>query len=116
MSQQRLGRRATEAKLHLLKYCPKMAKQLQDQGKLDDWARKAADSAGDEAGQSIENGMFPLEAESEAKKIHMLLPSEKDESELGVDPNRLTDPASLITTPGVNRTKKGPRKDALRPS
>jgi hypothetical protein len=26
---------------------------------------------GDEAGMSIENGMFPLEAESEAKKNHM---------------------------------------------
>ena len=93
-----------------------MAAELERQGKLDDWARKAADRAADQYALSVENGMFPLEAESEAKRNHMFLPRQEDESELGVDPNRLTDPASLITTPGVNRTKKGPRKDALRPS
>jgi hypothetical protein len=106
MSQQRLGRWATEAKAHLLKYRPKMAAQLEQQGKLDDWAQKAADRAGDEYAQSVENGMFPLEAESEAKRNHMLLPSEEEQLELGVDPNRLPDPASLVTTPGVNRGKR----------
>jgi hypothetical protein len=61
--------------------------------------------------------MFPLEAESEAKRNHMFLPRQEDESELGGDPNRLTDPTGLITTPGVNRKKRGPRKeDTLRPS
>ena len=117
MSQQRLGRWATEAKAHLLKYRQKMAAELERHGKLDDWARKAADRAADQYALSVENGMFPLEAESEAKRNHMFLPSQEDESELGMDPNRLTDPASLITTPGVNRKKRGPRKeDALRPS
>jgi hypothetical protein len=110
MSQQRLSRWATEARAHLLKYRPKMAAQLHADGKLDDWARKAADRAEEEAAQSIENGMFPLEAESEAKKNHMLLPSEEDQPEVGVDPTRLPDPASLVTTPGVNRLKKRPRK------
>jgi hypothetical protein len=98
-----LGRWATEAKNHLLKYRPTMAAELQARGKLDDWARSVADKAGDEAGLSIENGMQPLEAESEAKKNHMLLPSEEDQPELAVDPNRLTDPATLVTTPGVDR-------------
>jgi hypothetical protein len=77
MSHERLGRWETEAKQHLLKYRPKMAKQLEEQGKLDDWARSAASKAADEYSQSVGNGMFPLEAESEAKKNHMLLPSEE---------------------------------------
>jgi hypothetical protein len=71
---QPLGRWATEAKRHLLKYRPKMAAQLEAEGKLDDWARKAAERARDEYAQSVENGMFPPEAESEAKKNHMFLP------------------------------------------
>lgn len=104
MSHQRLGRWATEAKAHLLKNRPKMVKELESQGMLDDWAR-------DEAALSIENGMFPLEAESEAKKSHMFLPAEEDEPQLGVDPNRFPDPASLVTTPGVNRRKRGPQKE-----
>jgi hypothetical protein len=106
MSKQRLGHWATEAKAHLLKYRPKMAAQLQAEGKLDDWAQKAAARAGDEYAQSVENGMFPLEAESEATRNQMFLPSEEDQLELGVDPNRLPDPASLVTTPGVNRRKR----------
>jgi hypothetical protein len=43
-----LGRWATEAKNHILKYRPKMAAELQAQGKLDDWALTVADKAGDE--------------------------------------------------------------------
>ena len=70
-----------------------MATELECQGKPDDWTRKAADRAADQYALSVENGMFPLEAESEAKRNHMFLPSQEDESELGVDPNRLTDPA-----------------------
>jgi len=110
MSQPRFGRWATEAKRHLLKYRPKMAAQLQEQGKLDDWACQAAEKAKNEAAMSIENGMFPLEAESEAKKNHMLLPAEKDQPELGVDPTRLPDPASLVTIPGVIRRRKSSQK------
>jgi hypothetical protein len=86
---QPLGRWATEAKAHLLKHRPKMALQLHDEGKLDDWARNAALRARDEAATSIENGMHPLEAESEAKKNHMLLPAEADQELLGVTPKPL---------------------------
>lgn len=100
---QHLGRWATEAKNHLLKYRPKMAAALQAQGKLDDWALKVSEKAKDEYCLSIENGMQPLEAESEAKKNHYLLPSQEDQPELAADPNRLPDPATLVTTPGVNR-------------
>ena len=78
MSQQRLGRWATEAKAHLLKYRPKMATELERQGKLDDSARKAADRAADQYALSVENGMFPLEAESEAKRNHMFLPRQEE--------------------------------------
>ena len=61
--------------------------------------------------------MFPLEAESEAKRNHMFLASEEDQPGLGVDPNRLTDPASLITIPGVNRHRREQRKkQALLPN
>ena len=116
MSQDRLGRWATEATAHLKKYRPKMANQLEQAGSLDDWAQKAANRARDEAAQSIENGMFPFEAESEAKRQHMFLPSEQDEPLLGEDPNALPDPASLVTTPGVNRRKRRQEESGSRPS
>jgi len=97
---------ATEAKNHLLKYRPKMAAELQNSGKLDEWAEKAANRAVEEYAQSVENGMSALEAQSEAKRNHLFLPAEEDMPELGADPNALPDPASLITTPGVIRRKK----------
>jgi len=36
---------AQEAKTHLQKYRPKMASQLEQSGKLDDWAQNAANRA-----------------------------------------------------------------------
>lgn len=114
MSQQRLGRWATEAKNHLLKYRPKMAAELQAQGKLDDWALKVSEKAKDEYAMSIENGMQPLEAESEAKQNHFLLPTEEDVPEIARDPNRLPDPASLATAPGVNRRESKRRQSITR--
>jgi hypothetical protein len=100
---------AIEGKKHLLKYRPKMASQLEQAGKLDDWAQNAANRAVEESAQSIENGMSPLEAQSEAKRNHLFLPAEEDMEELGADPNALPDPASLITTLGVN-PRNGPQK------
>ena len=97
---------AAEAKRHLQKYRPKMASELDRAGKLDDWAQKAANRAIEESARSIENGMHPLEAESEAKRNHLFLPAEEDMEELGTDPSALPDPASLITTPGVNPRKR----------
>lgn len=97
---------AVEAKRHLQKYRPKMANELQQQGKLDEWAQKAANRAIEESARSIENGMDSLEAQREAKISHLFLPAEEDMPELGVDPNALPDPASLITTPGVNPRKR----------
>ena len=106
MSHKPLGRWATEAKAHLQKYRPKMADQLESQGKLDDWARQVAEKAKDEYAQSVENGMHPLEAESEAKKNNMFLPSEEDVPLVGENPTALPDPASLVTTPGVDLRKR----------
>jgi hypothetical protein len=105
---------AVEAKRHLKKYRPKMANELQQQGKLDEWAQNAANRAIDESARMIESGMSCLEAQSEAKRNHLFLPAEEDMTELGADPNALPDPASLITTPGVNPRKhlqnqKGPK-------
>ncbi len=53
---------AVEAKNHLLKYRPKMASELSQSGKLDDWAESAANRAGEESARSIQNGMSCLEA------------------------------------------------------
>jgi len=105
---------AIEAKEHLQKYRPKMASELQSQGKLDDWAQSAANRAVEESVQSRYNGMEPLEAQRQAKLNNYLLPSEEDSPELGADPNALPDPASLITSPGANPRKrpqkqKGPK-------
>jgi hypothetical protein len=100
---------AIEAKQHLQKYRPKMANQLEQAGKLDDWAQKAADRAVEESVQSTYNGMDPWEAQSEAKRNHLFLPAEEDMPELGTDPNALPEPASLITAPGVVRRKKSAR-------
>lgn len=112
---------AVEARRHLQKYRPKMASQLENAGKLDDWAQKAANRAVDEYVESTQNGMSPLEAQSEAKKNHLFLPAEEDMPELGADPSALPDPASLITTPGVNQRKRSARqqqrhKNGTRPS
>lgn len=79
--------------------------QLDKAGKLDEWAEKAANRAVDEYAQSVENGMSALEAQSEAKRNNLFLPSGEDVPELDADPNALPDPASLITTPGVIRRK-----------
>jgi len=56
--------------------------------------------------QSTYNGMDPLEADRQAKLNHYLLPAEENIPELGTDPNALPDPASLITTPGVNPRRR----------
>jgi hypothetical protein len=102
---------AREAKAHWQKYRPKMFNELQQSGTLNESLENAAKRAEDQYVASVQNGMHPLEAQSEAKRQHLFLPSEEDQSELGVDPNRLPDPASLITTPGVRR-----RKSAQRPN
>ena len=60
----------------------------------------------EESARSIENGIDSLEAQREAKISHLFLPAEEDMPELGVDPNALPDPASLITTPRVNPRKR----------
>ena len=103
---------AVEAKRHLQKYRPKMANELQQQGKLDEWAQKAANRAIEESARSIENGMDSLEAQREAKISNLFLLAEEDMEELGADPNALPDPASLITTPGVNPRKLLRRRKA----
>jgi hypothetical protein len=85
---------------------PNAVAKLEQAGKLDEWAEKAADRAGEESARMIESGMSCLEAQSEAKRNHLFLPAEEDMPELGADPNALPDPASLITTRGVVRRKK----------
>lgn len=110
----------TEARVHWRKYRPTMYRQLERSGKLTERLEKAARRAHNECIASIQAGMTPWEAESEAKKNHLFLPAEEDMPEIGADPNRLPDPASLITTPGVNRRKQSEKRsrtqDGLRPN
>src|SRR2546422_331841 len=49
---------AIEGKKHPLKYSPKIAKELEKQGKLDEWAQNAANWAIEESARSIENGKW----------------------------------------------------------
>ena len=109
MSQKPLGRWATEAKAHLQKFRPKMARQLAREGKLDDWAVNAARRAADQYGAFVESGMDPLEAQSEAKRNWMFLPTPGDVALLGENQDPLPDPASLVTTPGANHRKRPPK-------
>jgi hypothetical protein len=85
-----------------------MAKELEQQGKLDDWARKVSKKAEAEWVQNVENGMQSLEAESEARKNNLILPDEEDEPNLGEQNPSSPDPASLVTTtPSRRKTKSG---------
>jgi hypothetical protein len=60
-----------------------MAAQVEKEGKPDDSARSVAEQAKNQYVERVENGTFPLEAESDAKKNHMFLPSEEDMPLLG---------------------------------
>ena len=87
-----------------------MYSELERSGKLEDSLDRAAERAQNENVSGVQSGMNPWEAQSEAEKNNLLLPSEEDMSELGADPSRLPDPASLVTTPGVNRRKQSPQR------
>jgi len=97
---------ATEAKNHLLKYRPKMAAELQNSGKLDESAEKAANRAVEEYAQSVGNGMSALEAQSEAKRNHLFLPAEEDMPELGADPKRTARPCQSDYNSGSDSTEE----------
>jgi hypothetical protein len=59
MNQGKLGRWATEAKAHLLKYRPKMAAELDNQGKLNDWAelkRSIVEIGSERSGEGARGG------------------------------------------------------------
>lgn len=89
------------AREHWKKYRPKMYRALEQSEKLDGALEQAAERTIDECIASIQAGMDPWEAESEAIRANLLLPCEEDQPDLGVDPDRLPDPASLVTDPGV---------------
>jgi hypothetical protein len=116
----RLNRWVEMARRHWKKYRPKMYNELEQSGKLEDSLDRAAERTQNESIHSVQNGMNPFEAESEAEKNNLLLPSEEDAAELGADPNRLPDPASLITTPGISRrkqsAKRSQKQDGPRPN
>jgi hypothetical protein len=106
------------ARNHWKTYRPKMYHQLERSGKLEESLDRAAERTQNES--SVQNGMNPWETRHEAEKNNLLLPSEEDIPELGADSDRLPDPASLITTPGVNRRKQSAKRsrkqDASRPN
>lgn len=107
---------AREAKAHWQKYRPKMYSELEKSGQLENVLRNAVQRAEDQNVASLQSGMHPLEAESEAKKQHLLLPTEEDQPHLGENPDALPDPANLMTAPSVSRRKRikkqrGPREN-----
>ncbi len=81
-----------QARSHWQTYRPKMYSQLDQSGNLENSLNNATKRAEDEYVSSIQNGMNPWEAESEAKKNNLLLPAEEDMRELGADPGRLPIP------------------------
>jgi hypothetical protein len=105
---------AREAKAHWQKYRPKMYNELEKSGQLEPVLRNAVQRAQDQFVENAQAGMHPLEAESEAKKQHLLLPSEQDVPLLGENTAALPDPASLITSPGVNRRKRAQKRNGPR--
>jgi len=103
------GMWASEARAHWQKYRPKMYAELEKSGQLEERLKNAVERAKDQATAFLQSGMSPLEAQSEAKRQHLFLPGEEDELDEGFGPMRTPDPASLITVPGpnVSRRKKG---------
>lgn len=97
---------AQEANDHLQKYRPKLHRQLTQSGQLENYLNGAVERAKDEFVNNVQSGMSALEAQSEAKRNHLFLPSEEDQPNLGENPTASPDPASLITTPGVIQRKK----------
>lgn len=92
---------AQEAHDHWKKYRPRMYQQLEQSGQLENALQNAVERAKNQYVESVYNGgMDSLEAQSEAKRQHLFLPSEKDMPSLGEDPEARPDPASLVTIPG----------------
>ena len=77
---------ALQAKVHWKKYRPKMYPEMEKAGTLDDMAQNAASRASDQYATSVENGMEPFEAQSEATRNHLFLPTEEDVPLLGETP------------------------------
>jgi hypothetical protein len=105
---------AMEAEAHWRKYRPKMYREMEQSGELNDFLAKAARRAMDQCAASVAAGMHPLEAESEAKRNYLLLPDEEDVPLLGENPDALPDPANLMTAPGVNRRKRPQKQNGPR--
>lgn len=102
----RLNRWREMARSHWQKYRPKMFHQLTQSGKLEDSLDRAAERTQNEVISSLHSGMNPWEAQSEAEKNNLLLPSEEDAPELGADSQQMPDPASFIKTPGICQSKQ----------
>ena len=97
---------AREARAHWQKYRPKMFKQMQDEGSLNDHLRNAVQRAQDQTAENLQSGMHPLEAESEAKRSYLFLPDEEDAPLRGEHPDALPDPANLMSAPSGDRRKR----------
>jgi hypothetical protein len=89
---------AQEAKEHLRQHRPRMYAALEKSGKLDSQVQKMANNASKEFLSAANNGMDPFEAESEAKKNNIFLPSEEDQPHLGESQVSSQDPINLETT------------------
>jgi hypothetical protein len=95
---------AHDAKNHWSQHRPKVYADLEKSGMLDEQAQKAAENAENELQLSVENGMDPHEAWSEARNNHLFPPDEEDQPHPGESPISSQFPTKLATTTaGIRR-------------
>ena len=80
---------ALQAAQHWKKYRPKMYQQLQQSGRLEEAANKAAKLTQDELGMLVERGANYQEAWELVREKYLFLPSEEDVPVLGETPDPL---------------------------
>ena len=76
---------AIQAKEHWKKYRPKLHRELQEKGLLDQRAEKAAQQTQDELDELLSEGMNYDQAWELVREKYLFLPSEEDVPKLGED-------------------------------
>src|SRR3989442_1137673 len=70
---------ALEIKAHWRKYRPKMYRQLEEEGRLDQSLHEASERTGLAFAQQVENGLEPPSAWETVREMWAFLPAESDE-------------------------------------
>lgn len=74
---------AQQAKKHWKTYRPKMYRQLQRSGRLNETLQQAAENTGEALADCIEKGMKYDQAWELVREMWLFLPSEEDQPKLG---------------------------------